>query len=114
MRDGIGDPRWRIPRSNLEQRSGLVRELQRERKIGFALLRGRLQPLAEDHGRRECACSSPGTGSGQDEGVPREQLMAEAVTIAAAIPMIDPRMMRAAKQTCLLSAEVPYFVAKAL
>jgi hypothetical protein len=35
--------------SNLEQRPGLVRELQRERNIGFALLRGLLQPLAEDH-----------------------------------------------------------------
>jgi predicted naringenin-chalcone synthase len=40
--------------------------------------------------------------------------MAEAVKIAAAIPMIDHRMMRAAKQTCLLSAEVSYFVAQAL
>jgi hypothetical protein len=49
MRDGIGDPRWRVPLGNLEQRAVLVRELQRECKIGFALLRGQLQPLAEDH-----------------------------------------------------------------
>ena len=49
MRDGIGDPRWRVPFSNLEQRPGLVRELLRERNIGFALLRGLLHPLAEDH-----------------------------------------------------------------
>ncbi len=45
MRDRIGDPRWRVPFGNLEQRPGFVRELLRERNIGFALLRGLFHPL---------------------------------------------------------------------
>jgi hypothetical protein len=40
MRDGIGDSRWRVPFGNLEQGPGLVRELQRERNIGFAFAPG--------------------------------------------------------------------------
>jgi hypothetical protein len=39
MRDGVGNPRWRVPFGNFEQSSGLVREPLRERNIGFALLR---------------------------------------------------------------------------
>jgi hypothetical protein len=31
MRDGVGDPGWRVPFGNLEQGSGLVREPLRER-----------------------------------------------------------------------------------
>jgi hypothetical protein len=38
MRNGVGDPRWRVSFGNLEQRSGLVREPLCERNIGFALL----------------------------------------------------------------------------
>jgi hypothetical protein len=58
MRDGVGDPGWRVPFGNLEQGSGLVREPLRERNIGFTLLRcvgGRLlgdvaDLLARDRG----------------------------------------------------------------
>ncbi len=46
--------------------------------------------------------------------VPPAQLMEEAMKIAAPIAKIDPRVMRAAKRNCLVAAEVPYLVAKAL
>ena len=46
--------------------------------------------------------------------VPREDLMAEAMKIASRIAQIDPKVMRAAKQTCLMAAETPYLVAKSL
>ncbi|MDB5399587.1 MAG: hypothetical protein JWQ55_1605 [Rhodopila sp.] len=49
MRDGVGDPGWRVPFGNLEQSSGLEREPLRERNIGFALLRWLLHPTAEHH-----------------------------------------------------------------
>jgi hypothetical protein len=39
MRDGVGDPGWRVPFGNLEQSSVLVREPLCERNVGFALLR---------------------------------------------------------------------------
>ena len=48
MRDGVGDPRWRVPFGNFEQ-GGLVREPLRERNIGFALLQWLLHPTAERH-----------------------------------------------------------------
>ena len=53
MRDGVGDPRWRVPFGNFEQ-GGLVRDPLRERNIGFALLR----PSAGRH-----AFEREGTGS---------------------------------------------------
>jgi enoyl-CoA hydratase len=46
--------------------------------------------------------------------VPPEQLMDEAMKIASAITRIDPMIMRAAKQTCLIAAETPYPVSKSL
>lgn len=46
--------------------------------------------------------------------VPPHALMDEAMTIATAIAHIDPKVMRAAKQTCLIAADVAYPVAKAL
>jgi enoyl-CoA hydratase len=43
---------------------------------------------------------------------PAGQLMAEARKIADVIARHDPAVMRAAKQTCLIAAEVPYSVSK--
>ncbi len=39
MRNGVGDPGWRVAFGNLEQSSGLAREPLSKRNIGFALLR---------------------------------------------------------------------------
>ena len=46
--------------------------------------------------------------------VAREQLLCEATKIARAIAKNDPAVVRAAKQTCLMAAEVPYSVSKSL
>src|SRR5258708_39361064 len=46
--------------------------------------------------------------------VPPELLIGEAIKIASAIAKMDPAVMRAAKQTCLIAAEVPYPVSKSL
>jgi hypothetical protein len=45
MRKRVGDFRWRVPSSDLEQSSGLDRELLRRHDNGFALVRG----LTPDH-----------------------------------------------------------------
>jgi hypothetical protein len=47
MRDGVSDTRRRVPFGNLEQSSGLLREHQCKRDVGFALLRRLLHPTAE-------------------------------------------------------------------
>jgi hypothetical protein len=57
MRDGVGDPGWRVPLGDLEQGPGLVREPQRQRNIGFAPLWWLLHPTAEHH-----AFEGEGTG----------------------------------------------------
>jgi hypothetical protein len=63
MRDGVGDPGWRVPFGALEQGSGLVREPQRQGNIGFALLRWLLHPtplrVRERDGNRRMSLVSP-------------------------------------------------------
>jgi hypothetical protein len=48
MRDGVGDPGWRVSFSNFEQSSALLREPLCERNIGSTLLGWLLHPTAQD------------------------------------------------------------------